>query len=354
MTNLIKKAMEVGFDKRVKPSMFLSNLFEKVMLDTIKVEVQGRSVKSIYSVDTQLGTGGRRVDLSSYDKKEFVVPEYNNFVTITEKDVFNAQFGENEYQVQANIAKTINDGQEIISDMHRRAEEKQASDAIFNGKIVLADGTKIEFNKKATHTISKSAAKWNTTNGKPITDIKNACKLCITDGKLAISEFNLILSGDALAAFLANAEVKENADFSKGIKRTDINMPVEMTPGAMFHGQISCGSYRVNVWSYEEEYTIPTGYGFANEGATVGYIPQGCAALLPSKTSFKKDYAAINNVNASTLLGGSKLQLVKKEQLPYCYDELQNGSALTKAGVKSRPLYVPVDADEFATFKDLV
>lgn len=354
MTNVIKKAMEVGFDKRVKPTGFLSNLFEKKQLKTIKVEIQGRSVKAIYSVDTKLGTGGRRVDLSGYDKKDFIIPEYNNFAVLTEKDVFNAQFGENEYQIQSNIATTINDSQEIISDMHRFAEEKQASDALFQGKIVLVDNSEIEYNKKATHTISKSSAKWNSTDGKPIDDIKAACALCIKDGKLSTSEFNLIMEDAGLSALLNNTQFKNNSNWNEGIKRSDINMPIENDQGAMFHGQFSCGSYRINLWSYNAFYEVPKGYNFANEGQIFTFIPKGCAAILPVKPTFKKYYAAINNVNASSLLGGSKMQLVEKEQLPYAYDEVIDGSVVTKAGVKSRPLYVPVDVDCFATFKDLV
>ena len=64
MTDMIKKAMEVGFDKRRKPSMLLANLFKVKKLKTNKVEIQGRVVDSIYSVDVKLGTGGRRQTLS--------------------------------------------------------------------------------------------------------------------------------------------------------------------------------------------------------------------------------------------------------------------------------------------------
>ena len=177
MVDQLKKAMEVGFDKRKKPSMLLSNLFRTKLLKTTKVELQGRSVKSIYSVDVKLGTGGRRVELSSYDKKGFTVPEYNAFEVITEEDMFRTQFGETEYNQQvANAANLINDKQIPISDMQRRAVEKQASDALFQGVITLIGGVKVEFNKKSTHTISKSAAKWNTTGGDPVKDIEDACK----------------------------------------------------------------------------------------------------------------------------------------------------------------------------------
>lgn len=355
MTNFIKKAVEVGFDKRVKPSMLLSNLFKTDMLDGIKVEIQGRVVKSIYSVDVELGTGGRRVDLSSFDKQDFTVPEYNNYAVINEEDMFKAQLGETEYSSQvANIAKLINDKQEPISDMHRRAEEKQAADALFQGKIVLANGTKIEFNKKATHDIDCTSHKWNQSSTKACGQIADACKLIVDDGLVSGGEFDLWLEDKGLHALLANPDFRDNADVNKGINRTNVGKPIEKTPGGTFHGQISIDSFVINIWTYNGKYEIPKGYQFANEGKKVTYIPSGSALILPTDVNFKKYYGAINNVNAQGTNGGSKLQLVKKEQLAYAYDEVRGGSAVTIAGVKSRPLYVPVDVDSFVTFKNLV
>ena len=354
MADFIKKAVEVGFDKRVKPSMLLSNLFKTKMLNGIKVEVQGRVVKSLYSVDVQLGTGGRRVDLSSFDKKDFTVPEYNNYAVINEEDMFKAQLGETEYTAQvANIATLINDRQVPISDMHRRAEEKQASDALFQGKIVWADGTKVEFNKKSTHDLDVSSEKWSG-SGKACGHIADACKLIIDDGLVSGGEFDLWLEDKGLHALLANDDFKANADVNKGINRTNVGKPVEKTPGGTFHGQISIDSFVINLWTYNEKYEIPQGYNFANEGKKVGYIPSGCGLILPTDVNFARYYGAINNVNAQGTTGGGKLQLVKQEQLTYSYDEVRGGSAVTIAGVKSRPLYVPVDVDAFVTFKNLV
>lgn len=356
MTDVIKKAMEVGFDLKQKPSMFLAGLFKKDQLKGIKVEVQGRVVEGYYSVDTKLGTGGRYNSIDEYDKAEFTVPEYNDIASLTEEDIFKAQLGQTEYDQTANILSTINDGQAIFSDKQRRAEEKQASDGLFYGKLTLAGGNKVDFKKKASHKISVSSAKWNTANGDPVDVISKAIALCIKDGKISRAEWNLIFEQKGLNAFLGNAKFKANSNWNEGIKRNDINMPVELTPGAMFHGRISVGSYLVNIWGYDEQYTVPKGYGFAHEGETFTYIPEGCALLVPMNPNFKRYYGAINNTNAPTTpgIGGNKLQLVQQEQLPYAYDVLVDGSATTKYGVKSRPLLVPIEIDSFATIHDIV
>jgi len=354
MTDLLKKSMEAVFDKNKKPSMFLANFFETRLLPNIKVELQGRSVKSYYSVDVKLGTGGRRVDMANYEKSEFVIPEYNDYATITEEDVLKVNYGETEYeQKTANVVNMITERQTAISNNMRRSEEKQASDGLFYGKITLADGTKVDFNKKASHDITPQN-KWGVAAGDPLKDIADGCKLIIQDGQISDSEFNLILDDAGLSALLTNDNFKKASNLLNGIKRADINIPVEKTPGAMFHGQFSCGSYRINLWSYNEKYTIPEGFGFNNEGAQVGYIPAKCGLLIPSKPNFRKYYGAINNTAAATVLGGGKLQLVKTEQLPYAYDVVKGGSGYTEAGVKSRVLLVPYGVDEFVTFNAVV
>lgn len=355
----LKKVMEVAFDKKKKPSMFLANLFKKKQLDGIKVEVQSRTIKSIYSVDVQLGTGGRYIDMSKYKKTDYVVPEYNDLSPITEQDMLEAGLGETEYD-NAKVAKAadlITDRQEIISDMQRRAEEKQAADALFNGEVVLSNGDKITFNKKGSHNINLNSRKFSSdANGTPVDDIAAACGLIVTDAKLGDSVFNFISNDAVVRALLGNAQFRANADIQKGIDRTNVGMPEELTPGAKFHGQFACGGYRVNIWSYDGTYEIPTGYGFANEGTEVTYIPSGKAVILPLEPNFKRYYGALNSVDASvgSNVAGAKISLKQAEQLPYAYDEVNNGSAVTKAGVKSRPLCVPNDVDAFVTLYNLI
>ena len=240
--------------------------------------------------------------------------------------------------------------------MQVRSIEKQASDAFFNGKIVLSNGDEIEYNKLDTHSIDLDGREFDETGTDAPKILKDACKLCRDDGKIGTSVFHLIMEDDGLAALLGNAKFIANCQVQAGIDRTKITMPEELTAGATFHGQFAVGTNKINVWTYNEKYEIPTGFNFAGEGTEVGYIPSGCAILLPDKPKFRRYYGAVNSVDASTgsNVGGAKLNLQKKEQAPYSYDTVENGSAVTKAGVKSRPLLVPVDINSFATLKNIV
>lgn len=347
------KTMVAAFEKRKKPTKFLSNFFKPEFLDGIVAEIQGQDVKSTYSIDTQLGTGGRYHEFSYHDTKEYVVPEYNDITKITEADVFKKQFGQTEYKAVSpvDVVNLATKRQAIFSDMQVRSIEKQAADAFFNGKITLSNGDVIEFRKKETHNINKSTAeKWSVSTVDPLADIEKACQLCIDDGKISASEFHLILESKGLNALLNNPIFKANSDLTKGVKRADISMPVEKTPGAMYHGQFSAGAYVVNLWSYNEKYEIPDGYDFANEGEKIPYIPVGGGLVLPANVEYKLFYGMINNTDFKepSIVGG-KLNPVKAEQLPYAYEEVKNGSAVLNAGVKSRPMVYPENVDSFAT-----
>lgn len=348
------RTMTKAFEKVQQPTNFLSNFFKPVPLDGIVVEIQGKDVKATYSVDTQIGTGGRRHEFSYHETKEVIVPEYNDFTTISEADVFKKELGDTPYSVPATtVIDKVAKRQKFFSDMQRRAEEKQAADAFFLGKIVLANGDVIEFRKKDTHNITLTE-KWTNPNHDPLEDIEKACELCITDGKISPEEFNLILGKTALNALLNNPKFREGADLTKNIKRADISMPVKDSHGAVYHGQFSAGAYVVNLWSYNAKYEIPEGFGFANEGTSVPYIPTGRGLVLPSNPDFERYYGAINNTNFENpgIIGGT-LSLVKTEQLPYAYDTVVNGSGVTYAGVKSRPLHYPVNVDSFVTFENI-
>lgn len=350
------KTMVAAFEKRKKPTKFLTNFFKPVFLDGIVAEIQGQDVKATYSVDTQLGTGGRYHEFSYHDTKEIIVPEYNDITKITEADVFKKQFGQTEYKPvsPADVANLVTKRQSVFSDMQVRSIEKQVADAFFYGKITLSNGDKIEFRKKETHNIDKAEAKWTVETNNPLDDIEKACQLCIDDGKISASAFNLILESKGLNALLNNPLFKANSDLTKNIKRADISMPVEKTPGAMYHGQFSAGAYVVNLWSYNEKYEIPDGYDFANEGEKVPYIPEGSAIIMPAEVEYKLFYGEINNTdfNGPSILGG-KLTPVKAAQLPYAYEQVVNGSAVLVAGVKSRPMVYTENVDSFVTLKNV-
>lgn len=358
MIEAFKKAMVKAFEKVAPPTNFLASFFKPVFLDGIAVEIQGQDVAATYSVDVELGTEGRRHEISKHNTEEFVVPEYNDFEEISELDCFKVHLGETGYEKSlGKMNSKIVSKQKKYADMQARAIEKQAADALLNGKIVLADKSKIEFRKKASHDIDCSSKKWSFDSNNPLPEVENGCKLIKQDGKCITPQFNLILESNGLNALLANKFFKENSNYNNKIERSNIKLPEEKTIGAYFHGQFSAGSYVVNLWAYDGSYTIPTGFGFANEGQQTTYIPKGRGILLPMETDYELYYGAMAEVgDAKSLVDmlTGVFNLVKTKFLNYIQIVTGKGRASLLAGVKCRPLAVPINIDTCVTFSNIV
>lgn len=353
MNDMLTKLMLEAFTKKQKPTTFLVNTAKKTVTTQTTVTLDSRTVKSFYSVNVQKGTGGRSVNMANFKNMEFETPEYNDYIPISPDELDKRQFGKTPFEASASMLELIVDRQSIISDMQRRSEEKQASDALFTGKITLIDGSTIDFNKQATHAITPQI-KWNTDTGKPLDDIEAACQLCKVDGKVGSSTFNLIIADDSLNSLLNNQQFLDQAKAQFGIKRVDINMPENLTIGTAFHGQFSAGSFTINLFTYPQYYEIPTGYNFAGEGTALPYIPSKKALLLPTDIRFDMFYSGLYQVNNDMMTGNfefnNAIEKVALEQLAYSYVEIDKGSASIIAGLKSRPLFIPTNVDGFCSF----
>ncbi len=155
---------------------------------------------------------------------------------------------------------------------------------------------------------------------------------------------------------MQNDKFRENSNFNNKIERAQIGLPVEKTLGAFLHGRFAAGSYIINLWSYEGKYEIPKGFNFAGEGEQMTYIPKGRAILLPNEVNFTRYYGAINDTDFEGVNSfvGKVLNLVETEQLPYACGCIKNGSAFAQIGLKSRPLYAPINIDASCTFSNIV
>ena len=357
VTEAFKTALVKTFQKVQQPSTFISNFYRKELLEGVTVELQGQDIKSTYSVDTKLSTEGRRHDFSLHETKTYTVPEYNDYTDITENDIFKKQFGETQYtQALGKVIDIIKPRLEAFSAMQRRSEEKQAIEALLNGKIVLSDNSEIEFRKKASHDIDCSSNKWNVNANDPLEAIEAAGQTIINDGKVTSPELNLILETNGVKALLGNEKFIKNSSYNNKIERSSIKIPVEQSIGAYFHGVFAAGSLTFNLWGYNGSYEIPKGFNFANEGKIVTYMPKGRGLILPTENKFTRFYGSLGDVNFENAddFFKSLFNVLQQEQISFAYPILMNGTKRIQAGVKSRPLYVPVNIDSSVSLSGIV
>ena len=356
--------MDELFAEQVRPTNFLSSMAKvrTTLASTIEIDIVRGTEE--YAVDITPGAGSRSNKKSKYTTKEYEPPMYNESYPFTAEELAKRLPGQTKYEAgmtsyAGQLVAYFAGKQVALKDKILRSIELQARDAFFSGKITLHNGDEIDFKKKATHSITPSV-KWNNASGVPLEDIADACALCRKDGKIAASKFRLIVADDVVEALISNPQFVDRADL-RYVERVSAGMPSDINDaGAVYHGIFSAGAYKIELWSYPQFYTVPTGYGLAGEGTMKPYIPTGEALLIPPGIDLRLWFGGVaqvaNQVDPAVerlgIVGGRIPTMVEADFVPY--GRFDDRTECIEVGVKSRPLFVPVQIDGFATLDTLI
>jgi hypothetical protein len=342
-----------AFRQKKAPGLFLSGFFKtpaRNITKSRKVVIDIQRSGEQYAVDVVRGTGGRLSTRKRFTTKEYIPPVYDQFVALGEEELMERMPGQTEYDspdFAAMVMAIISDEQTEQQEMILRSIEYQAAQAFFTGQIVLVNGDTIDFKQKATHNYEVGTS-WSDSGGTPIDDIQLALNLNRKDGK--VDSDIAIMSEESFADFIANAQVVAQADLRR-IDRLDIKPPSMNTEGAAFHGTFSVGAYRIQLWTYPQFYQVPEGFGLANEGELLNYIPSDRVLITSSKARFDLLFAGIPSVAnrndprlAALGLAGIPTNIATDF---HPYSHLDEEVLSIKAGVRSAPLCVPTQIDAF-------
>ena len=350
-----RKTMLEAFKQKMAPTMFLSGFFRtppRNITRSRKVVIDVKRNDEAIAIDVVRGTGGRKNDNKRFTTKEYAPPMYDESSAFNEEELMERAPGSTEYTDTAYIAELIariTDDQVQHQEMIMRAVEKQAADVFFTGTVPLINNDTIDFKQKNTHAFTVSTD-WNNANGVPLTDLATACDLNRKDGKV---ESNIVIMGDqAVTDFLDNAQVKAIGDFRR-INRIDITPPTPNTEGAKFHGEVSVGSYRLQIWTYPQFYKVPLGFSLANEGTLVPYIPTDKVVVTGSAVRFDLVYAGIPDMVRRV---DPRLESLGLPAVPmsiatdfHPYAHLDDRAVNIDVGVRSAPLCIPTQIDGYTT-----
>ncbi|MCK4959716.1 MAG: major capsid protein [Planctomycetes bacterium] len=353
MPSLEKRTMLEAFKQKKAPTMFLSGFFRTPPRNitrgkTVVIDVK-RNDESI-AVDIVRGTNGRMNENKRFSTKEYEPPVYDEWSPFAEDELMSRAPGQTEYadpEWTAEFIARVTDDQAINQEKILRSIEKQAADAFFTGTVILINNDTVDFKQKATHNFT-TAVDWDAAGGLPLDDIGAAIVLNRKDGKV---ESDITLMGDqAFLDFLSNAQVEKFANFRR-VDRVDIRPPVMNTEGAAFHGTFSVGSHTMQLWTYPQYYLVPVGFGLANEGTLVPYVPTDKVLVLSSTARYDLVYAGIpqlvNRVDPQlTSLGITSVpSMVATDFNPYAV--VDDTAVSIKTGVRSAPLCIPTQIDSY-------
>ena len=346
---LFTKGLIQVYQERIYPTQFLRSFFPSVTEPTKELSIEVERMGEKVAVDVVRGTEGQRNSFYRSTEKVFLPPLYREYFDATELDLYDRVLGSQgnaQAPLFAALMNKVADKIGLLRDKIERAYELQCAQVIHNGIVTVRSGTNIDYKRKATSIVDLGATKWSTGATNPFSQLETGCLFLRQVGRSADSVFNAICASDALAALLANTTFTTRQNlFNMALDQ--VHGPQRNAVGATYHGTVTAGSFKVQLWAYPQFYDLQGGTQAAPTFTSTPYLTPGEVVLIPERPNFKFGFAAVP-------------QLVGEPgQLPVQGDYVMGQFLDTRMAkhdfdIQSAGLAIPVAVDQIYTMKNLV
>ncbi len=336
---LYTKALVDVYKERPVPTSFLRSFFPNSVQATLELSIEVQRGFEKIAVDVVRGTDGNRNTWSRSTEKIFIPPYFREYLDMTQLQLYDRLYGATSIN-DAVFAQLINDTADKVVQLREKIErsyELQCAQVFVDGIIQLTAGIDIDYKRKATSLVDLNAAGgyW-ATNNDVFAQIQTACTWLRQFGKTQGHDFNMILGETAIRDLYANTKFLARQNLFN-MQLDNVLPPQKNAIGGVYHGTLTAGPYRVNVWSYPEYYNDPT------SGTMTPYINAKKGFIIPVKPNFKFGFAAVP-------------QLIEPGQMPatgeFIISEFTDLKAKTREfHIESAGLAIPTAVDQIYTFQ---
>lgn len=272
---------------------FLRSFFPEVYKSTKYVSIEVQRGYEKVAVDVLRGTEGNRNEAGRSTQKIFEPPYFKEYFDMTQLDIYDVLMGQQvisevQYgEMLAEVAKEL----KLLQQKIERSHELMCSQALETGIITTASGENIDFKRKALSLVDLSSTPWTGAND-PYAQLEVGCNFLRQVGKSQGGTINALLGSSALSALLTNADFLERQNLFN-MALDSVRPPQRDSVGASLHGQLTVGSYKVNLWSYPEFYDN-------SSVVSTPYLNAKKVILLPEAPRFTFSFAAVPKLITST------------------------------------------------------
>lgn len=338
---LYTKKLIAIYREKIATTNFLRSFFTVEESTTKSLAIEVERNQELVAVDVTRGSDGNRNEWSLTSERIFVPPFYKERFDLTRLQLYDRLFGATSID-DAVFAQLINDTADKTMELQKKVEraiEIQCSQVFQTGIVTLKNGTNINFKRQGGSVVDPGAGNYFAdAGGDPYALMEAGCQWMRKEGLASGAVFNAIIGTDAWNDLLENAKFKTRQGFFNLALDNVTGPQRNNNTGANLMGKLVCGTYHVQLWTYEQYYNHP------ETGVKTQYIDPDLVVMLPADgTSFKIGFAAIP-------------QLVKPGQMPrkgqflvrdYVNDEAQTHDII----LESAPLAIPVSVDRIYTFR---
>jgi hypothetical protein len=347
---IFTKAYMAAYKENVPASSFLKSFFTVKTFPTKSVSIEVQRATERIAVDILRGTTGNRNTFSRSSEKEYIPPFFSESFDATQLDRYDVGFNQIGSAVPQTIGYLASDvaGKLItLREKIERAKEKQCAEVFETGIVTMNNGDNIDYKRKAGSLIDLDTAGdyWSVAGADVDADISAGGDFIRQYGKNPVKELNLVMSGAAYALLKLTDWWSDTANWRRA-SLMDVKMPMADSTGAVYHGEISAGAYRVHLWTYDEIYEDAT------SGTITRYLDETKAFLVPVKgTRFELVHAGvpaiIRDVNNAEFS-----EFIQDQAAEYYINNYIDKKAKSHTfEIYSAPLAIPVTIDQIYTMK---
>jgi len=335
---LLTKGLVAVYKEMPKTTSFLRSFFTVKESMTEKVSIEVRRGSEKVAVDVTRYDDGNLNIVSKSTEKLIKPPMYDEYIIANDHELYQVAVGAIQTGQGETYFKQLIDG--LAEDMSMsvdkiyRAMEKQAADVLETGVVSLTNNANIDYGRKAASLVAYGAARdFSIATVNPKEVFLTALKFIREKGKAQGSVYNAILGGEVLSALFSNPLFQAEGDL-KDWSLDSIREPQRNSVGGTLHGQISVGSYKVNLWTYPEVYDLA--------GAQVPYINEKKMIIIPETTNFVMAFSAVPQLIENGGVIPQKGAILMTE-----YFDMKKTAHEMHA--KSCPIAIPVAVDQIHT-----
>lgn len=256
--------------------------------DVAKVDVDIVKGKRKVAAYVHPNAQGKLVTREGFTTNTYEPPYIKEKMVTTAADILKRQPGENIYgskspteKARIQLAKDL----QYLNDRVTRAEEVQASQALFLGEVTVTNGDKIAFGMDTTHKVTLTSTDlWtDTTNSKPLDKLRTWKQMLVKDSGLA-PDF-LLMGASAYTAFMNHPKTKDGSGAVSSIKVTlgQIN-PQDLPNGATYVGYLT--ELGLDIYTYDDIY-------LGTNDAETAFVPTDKILMGSTRARMDRLYGAI-------------------------------------------------------------
>lgn len=329
---------------------FLRSAFKTSQNFTKYISIQVERDYELTAVDVLRGTEGNRNNFSISKEKVFEPPYYSEVIELTDIDLYDRLFGSTAIdagiyqQLVATIARRLRQ----LRDKIERSYEKQVAEIYELGTTTFSQATSINWGRAAGSLVANSAGNtWATGTVDPFSTIAAGCQYVRQVGKSGDYIMDCLLGDTAASDLMNNTIFKERVTQNLN-NNIDILTPANRDArGANWMGQLTCGSFKVNLWTYPQTYDVVT----SGTNTPTPYLNAKKAIILPVNKHFHLGFAAVPQVlvEGGASQGNSGI-MPTMEASDYVVDQyVDQMNSSHKMRIKSAGLAIPTAVDQIYT-----